>query len=48
MGWAGARLGRSHDGLSTFYLAGALEAEVQSGLVLATRTIYWISQVPAQ
>jgi RHS repeat-associated protein len=36
----GERVSRSHDGLTTFYLAGALEADVQSGLVVATRTLY--------
>jgi hypothetical protein len=36
----GERLSRSHDGLTTFYLAGLLEDDVQSGVVVATRTLY--------
>jgi RHS repeat-associated protein len=36
----GERLSRTHDGLTTFYLAGLLEADVQSGVVVATRTLY--------
>ena len=34
------RLSRTHDGLTTYYLAGVLEADVQSGVVVATRTLY--------
>jgi RHS repeat-associated protein len=36
----GERVSRTHDGLTTFYLAGLLEADVQSGVVVATRTLY--------
>lgn len=35
----GERVTRTHDGLTTFYLAGLLEADVQSGVVVATRTL---------